>query len=448
MKIIKIKSNGLSHLSYLVIIDGEAAVIDPRRDCNTYLSKIFNNDATIKYIFETHRHEDFVSGSSELSRLTSTPVFHGSSLDFEFGISALEGDTFDLGQGYFKVLNTPGHTSESISFALYPSRDSRDAVAVFTGDTLFVDDVGRTDLTGDSYGAASILYDSIHNKILPLGEQVVLYPAHGAGSVCGGKISDREVSTLGYEKSNNPMLNLNEDEFIERKINELHQKPPYFKKMEEVNLIGNAIPLKEYPLPEVYTPSDFIQFLKDGQIIDTRSAESYMGCHIPGSLAIPKELISAYAGYFLDYERNIYLIGDDNQSIKDIHTDLQRLGYDNVKGFLKSGISSWTVSGRKLESIPMIEALDIDELKKSPEITFLDVRKPSEWKEGIIEQARTIFLGDLPQQVDELERGKKIIVYCGSGKRAVIGASILLRHDFKNIHVFMGSMKALNALKK
>ncbi len=445
MEIIKIKSESLAQLSYLIIDGDKAAVIDPRRDAEIYFNKAQAKGAVIKYIFETHRNEDFVTGSRELKRYCEAEIYHGEGLPFEFGKFVKDGDEFELADAHLKVLKTPGHTPESISIVLYPSCDAEKALAVFTGDALFVSDVGRTDFFPDQLNEfAAMLYESIHDKILPLGDQVVLYPAHGAGSVCGGGIADRELSTLGFERRHNPMLQLSKDEFIKKKANETHQMPPYFRQMEEVNLKGSDTELKNYSQLDSISVAELKDNFKDYQVIDIRSAEAFLGCHVPNSLSIPADMLSSYGGYFLNYQDPIVLIGEGLNEIKSAQSDLLNLGYDNVRAMLKGGIIAWEVSGEVLSNGDMVDAHRV--LNKKSKMTLLDVRKPSEWEEGLISNARTIFLGDLLGSIGEFKADESIVTYCGSGKRATIAASILQANGFSKVSVFMGSMKSYNAI--
>ena len=446
MEIIKIKTDSLAQLSYIIVDDDKAVVIDPRRQAEEYYNIAQKKGATIKHIFETHRNEDFITGSRELKRHCGADIYHGKGLDFKFGNFTEEGDTFPLNNVCLKVLDTPGHTPESISLALYSDKDCKKALAVFTGDALFVEDVGRTDFfPNEMEKYAGMLYDSIHEKILPLGDHVALYPAHGAGSVCGGGIADRELSTLGHEKINNPMLQLSREEFIKKKVNEKHQMPPYFKKMEEINLEGNDSKLKDYHHLDQMTPKQLKENFSNYQVIDVRSAEAHLGCHIPGSLSIPKKMLAAYGGYFLDYDKPIILISNSVDEVLDAKKELLNLGYDKVTGFLNGGVAKWETSGQSLENIDMVDVNDVK--NKDPNELLLDVRKPSEWEDGIIKDARTIFLGDIPKNFDELNKDQTIVTYCGSGKRATIAASLLKKNGFNNLKVFMGSMKAYKAKK-
>ncbi len=237
MLFLRIKSEGLSHISYFIGSGSEAAVIDPRRDIDVYLNIAHEHCLHIKYIFETHRNEDLVSGSASLSSMTGAVVYHGGALDFKYGNKTTEGDRFELGEIRLAVLETPGHTPESLSYVLYEKTNEMPQMA-FTGDTIFPGSTGRTDLGGDRAKAAGILYDSIKQKVLKLGDSIILCPAHGAGSVCGTGIEDREATTVGYERLTNPDIRLERDSFIARKMSESLLKPPYFLRMEKMNLEG------------------------------------------------------------------------------------------------------------------------------------------------------------------------------------------------------------------
>ena len=449
MKLHTIKTDSLAHLSYLLIDGEDAAVIDPRRDSEEYVQRAYESGARIRYIFETHRNEDLVTGSRELARYTDAPIYHGKGLEFKFGEYVKDNDSFKLGSSTLKILETPGHTPESISIAIFPEKDCDKAVGVFTGDALFVSDVGRTDFFKDRLEEfAGMLFDSIHQKLLPLGDQTVIYPAHGAGSVCGGGISDREVSTLGFERMHNPRLQLSREAFIKAKVAEKHEIPPYFKQMEAVNLNGDDKPLQNYHMISPLDLEEFKSLLKSDQVIDVRNPEAYLGCHVPGSLSLPESLIAAYGGYFLNYNDSIGLICEDFEQAERVSTELLRLGFDNPKVFLKGGVSAWETAGEKLTRIKEVDVHEIKSQTESRSTCLLDVRKPSEWDNGIIKGARTLFLGDLNDNLKELDRDQETIVYCGSGKRATIGASLLSNHGFDKVSVFMGSMKAYQAREK
>jgi hydroxyacylglutathione hydrolase len=374
-----VRSPGLSHLSYIIGHQGRAAVIDPRRDCDIYVDMANRRGARIDYIFETHRNEDYVIGSKDLARMTGADIYHGSRMDFEYGHSVSDGDTFDLGDLRLKILETPGHTFESISIAVIDAGFGEDAVGVFTGDALFVGDVGRTDFFPDqAEEVAGLLYDSIFKKILPLGDQVILYPSHGAGSVCGEGMAEREFSTLGMEKRYNPALQKkNREDFIRFKLNEQHDMPPYFRRMEEFNQEGSAPSIGHLSIPKPLTASWFNDLVDSGAVIlDVRSPEAIGGALIPGSLGIPLAMVTAFAGWFLPYDRDLLLVVDAYDEVETAFRHLTRIGYDRVAGFLDDGLHAWEVSGRDYQSIPTVHTRElVRRINRKEEFTLLDVRK-------------------------------------------------------------------------
>ncbi|MGW8194331.1 MAG: rhodanese-like domain-containing protein, partial [Desulforhopalus sp.] len=343
----------------------------------------------------------------------------------------------------------PGHTLESISIVVTDKNCGDDAVAVFTGDALFIGDVGRTDFYPDrAREVAGALYDSIFNKLLPLGVQTILYPGHGAGSVCGDNMASREFSTLGFERRNNPVLQkTGREDFIDFKVNEHHYQPPYFRKMEEYNQHGSP-PLDILISPSPMDSDEVEEAMHQGAVLlDLRSPEAYAGAFITGSLAIPLEMIPAYAGYLLDYESDLILVPETSEQIATALRHLRRIGYDRVLGYLKGGMHGWEVSGRPYDRIGAVhaEALD-DRLRKSEDFTLLDVRKISEYEQDSLAGATHIFLGELQDRIEELDPGKPVVTFCGSGKRAIIAASILKRHGFKEVEDSLGSMQACRSV--
>ncbi len=445
----KIKSEGLAHLSYILGDGKQAAVIDPRRDCEIYLEIAYREGARITHIFETHRNEDYVIGSCELAERTGAKIYHGAELPFEYGETAKEGDRFTFGNLTLKVLSTPGHTFESLSFVLSDEEFSEDPLGVFTGDALFIGDVGRTDFFPDqAEKVAGMLYDSLFDKLLPLGDDILLYPAHGAGSVCGSGMASREFSSLGYERKHNPSLQIaNRDEFIQMKVGEKHTLPPYFKKMEEFNLAGPGL-LGNLPRPEPYNADEFARAIENGMLaIDVRSPEAFAGAYIPGSLAIPLDMLPAYAGWFVPYDRDLGLIMPRGSDWEMAARHLVRLGYDRVIAMLDQGMHEWETSGRQYDRIPAVYAGELKRrLDEKEDFTLLDVRKPDELEEGILPGSTTIFLGDLPHKLDEVPRERPITTFCGSGRRAIIAASILKKNGFENVEDCLGSMIACRAV--
>jgi hydroxyacylglutathione hydrolase len=434
----------LAHLSYIIGHKGEAAVIDPRTDVDAYLEIARDNACAITHIFETHRNEDYVIGSRPLAQRTGAEIHHGANLDFGYGNGAKEGDAFDIGGMRLKILETPGHTFESISIALYDTASGEEAVGVFTGDALFIGDVGRTDFFPDrAEEVAGLLYESIHDKLLPLGDQCLLWPAHGAGSVCGSAMAPREFSSLGYERKNNPRLQLGHDEFINFKVNEHHYQPPYFRKMEEYNQSGEGPVLRESARPQPVSAERFENAMSDGlQVLDTRSPEAFAGAFIPGSLSIPMTMIPSFAGWYLDYERPIGLVVEDAEQTEQAVRHLTRLGYHRIPYFLE-GMTSWETTGRDYDRIPAVHADElVERIQGAEPFTLLDVRAKDEFESGRLPNAQHIYVGELSARVDEVPRDKPVTTFCGSGKRAIIAASILKRNGFEHVEDSLGSMAA------
>lgn len=448
MFIEKIKTEGLAHLSYVVGSDGDAAVIDPRRDFTTYIDIAVRNGCRISRIFETHRNEDLLSGASELARLTQATVCHGPNAagNVEYADTVKDGDEFAIGSITLKVIETPGHTDDSLSFALYDKEFGEGAFAVFTGDTLFVGDVGRTDFYPDrAREVAGLLFDSLR-KLESLGEQAVIYPAHGAGSVCGSGMASREVSTIGHEMANNPKLRIaDRDKFIEEKLAEDHEQPPYFEYMEKGNLEGAAaLPASLQPPP---LTTDMVEDVAaDAVLVDVRSPASFLGAHLPGSLSLPEELISAFAGWFLEPDQPVVLIADDEEQAARSCRHLVRIGFDRVLGFLAPNLATWAASGGDFGTVPVVDARLVHKRSKNPpdDWTLLDVRRSDETHEGKIAGALNVYLGELRRPGEKLDPSRSYTVMCASGARATIAASLLQKSGFKNVDVFFGSLGAWN----
>jgi hydroxyacylglutathione hydrolase len=445
----KIRSEGLAQLSYIIGDGGKAAVIDPRRDCGIYRDIADREGMRITHIFETHRNEDFVIGSCELADLTGAVIFHGEELPFEYGRTAREDDVFEFGNIVLRVVKTPGHTDESISLVLIDRQFSDQPLAVFTGDALFIGDVGRTDFFPDRPAeVAGFMFDSIFEKLLPLGDHVLLYPAHGAGSVCGSGMASREFSSIGYERQFNPALQVKDrSDFIQKKTSEKHYYPPYFKQMEKYNLAGPPR-MGALPRPVPSAAGEFASEMGRGLLaLDTRSPEAYSGAFIPGSLAIPLDMIPAYAGWFIPYDRDIGLIIHEFTDVEPAVRYLTRLGYENIISYLDEGLHGWEVSGRHYDRIPAIYAGDLKSLMEGDrEFILLDVRKEEEVSAGRLPGSTHMYLGEVPERLDEIPRDKPIITFCGSGRRAIIAASILKQNGYEDVQNCLGSMAACQAV--
>ena len=446
----KIKTPGLSHLSYLIGSGGKAAVIDPRRDCECYLEMARAEGLEITHIFETHRNEDLVSGAPILKALTGARVLHGPNPGGEVGYAdtAREGDAFEIGQLRLDVLETPGHTDDHLAFVLYDAAYPKGAVGVFTGDALFVGDVGRTDFYPDrKREVAGLLYDSLQ-KILALGDQVIIYPAHGAGSVCGSGMAEREFSTLGHERANNPRLQINSREaFIDLKIEENHYQPPYFRLMERLNLEGGS------PAPRVMRPRSLslreIQALKVDHVIDVREPLAYAAGHLPGAMNLPVGMISAFAGWFIREGEEVALVASGEGELEAAMTHLVRISLDNIAGGYV-GVVPAAAQGQAMKTIPMIGTRDVENrLDTRPDgWVLLDVRDADERSEDAIDGSQHIYVGELNERYRDLDPAKHYTLMCASGMRATVAAGWLATRGFEKLDVYLGSMGAWKAVHR
>ena len=445
----RIKSEGIAHNSYLLGSQSEAAVIDPRRDCHVYIDLAQRYGLRIKYIFETHRNEDYAIGSVELGHLTGAEVYHGPGLDWRYGSLLKDGQELRIGDLRLTALHTPGHTDEGMTYAVADMNSGNATVLAFTGDALFVDDVGRTDLYGPEEGPrlAAALYDSIHNRILPLGDGVILCAAHGAGSVCGASIGERDESTLGIERVQNPMLQFKDrDGFVEFKVHQKLERPPYFRVMEKYNLEGPPL-LSCLPLPAPLTPFEFREEMMRGAVVvDTSWPAAFGGAHIKGSLSIWLEGLPAFAGWVLPYDKPILLMLQDQLHLDTAVRYLVRLGYDNVLGYLKGGIEGWYNAGFRVEHLPLLSVHELKaRLDRGEALTVVDDRSEDEFKAGHIEGAQNIYVGHLRNRMVDIPRDKPAAIMCNVGHRAGLGASILLQEGCVEVYSVLGSMKAWTA---
>jgi len=442
----RVKSEGIAHISYFIGSNSEAVVIDPRRDCQVYIDLARREVMEIKYIFETHRNEDYAIGSLELAHFTEVKIYHGPGLDFKYGERLEDGQEFHFGTLKLTAIHTPGHTDESMSYALADLNLGEEPIMVFTGDTLFVGDVGRTDLYGpkEAPRLAGDLYDSIFNKLLPLGDKVILCPAHGAGSICGGAISEREQSTLGLERVQNPVLQkAKKEDFIQFKVSEHHERPPYFRKMEQYNLEGPPL-LGRFPNPSPLSPKEFQKQMRlDAVVVDTRMPPAFGGAHISGSYSIWLDGLPSFAGWMLPYDKPGLLVLEDGEHLERAVRYLIRLGYDRIAGYLLGGIEAWYNEALPIEHLGL---LTVQELKKrldrGADLVVLDVRRKDEWDNGHIKGALHIYVGHLEERLSEVPVDRPIAVICNVGHRAGLGASILRREGYRELYNVLGSMTA------
>lgn len=443
----KIKTPGLSHLSYLIGSGGKAAVVDPRRDCEIYLEKARAEGLEITHIFETHRNEDLITGSPILANMTGATVYHGPNAagDVTFAQTATEGSRFDIGHITIEVLETPGHTDDHLAFVIHDSAYSEGPVGVFTGDALFVGDVGRTDFYPDrKREVAGLLYDSLQ-KLMALGDQAIIYPAHGAGSVCGSGMAEREFSTIGHERRNNPRLQITDREvFIEEKVAENHYQPPYFRLMERLNLDGAEA------APRVMRPRRLdlseMQDTDADHVIDIRDPLAYASGHFPGSMCIPVGMISAFAGWFVSEGQSIKLVASDEDQLSKAMQHLIRIGLDDVvDGYV--GVVPAAASGIAMNVTLMINTDIVKSRleKNAPNWTLLDVRDADERAQAAIDGSQHIYVGQLNERWGELDKDRHYTLMCASGMRATVAAGWLASRGFKNLDIYLGSMGAWKA---
>jgi hydroxyacylglutathione hydrolase len=446
MKIKTIKSEGLAHNSYILFDQEEAVVIDPRRDCEIYTELAKEECVQIKYILETHRNEDYVTGSLELQNMTEAEIGHSNALPFKYGEHNLaEGDVLNIGNYEIKVLNTPGHTNESLCYVAYPSQ-SAEATLVFTGDTLFAGSVGRTDLYGKTSQPtqANKLFSSLNDKLLLFGDHVLVYPGHGAGSVCGHGISGIEPTTIGYEKKTNPYLQLGREEFVRKVSCETLVVPRYFKRMEEYNLNGPPL-LSELAYPKPLSLLEFEKEMAEQSMItiDSRLPYAFAGSHIPDSQSLWLGGTSVYPGWILDINQYIMFVLERPQDINTVAPRFRRLGFDNMCGFLCGGMNEWQEAGKPIRSFGTMSVMELRDRLGRREVLLLDVRDPPEWVEdGYIVGATRLFFADLPEKADLLPKDKPIAVTCSVGNRSSIASSILERKGYRNIINVLGGMTA------
>jgi hydroxyacylglutathione hydrolase len=449
----RFKTPGIAHVAYLFGDKGEAAVVDPRRDVDEYLKVAREKKLTIKFILETHRQEDFVIGSSELAKMSGGKIV---SLDHElFGHSDIRlKDGEELHFGPFKVvaLHTPGHTPESTSYAVYLDEVPGRAWAVFTGDTLFIGEAGRTDLTDPKKTRvnAGILFDSIQSKLLPLGDQTLLCPAHGAGSVCGGNIADRDQSSLGLERTSNPAFTKSREQFMDAKLHERIPRPPYFSLMEKVNLKGGLPLAKQAKEIPVLQPKEFASEIKQGIVFDGRDPEAWASGHIPGSLNIWLDGMAVFGGWVANQTTRVYLVLKGPKDLETAVLSLGRLGVDGIDGVLAGDFDAWRDAGQPIERAATISPRELSAARK--EHVVLDVRDDAEFEdEGHIPEALHLYVGYLDEHLHRIKKDLKaraaMALVCSVGHRAGLAASILRRHGYDTVTNLLGGMTAWKQLE-
>ncbi len=454
MKIEQIYTGCLAQGAYYIESDGEAAIVDPLRESHPYIERAEKVGSKIKYIFETHFHADFVSGHVDLASKTGATIVYGPGAKTEYDIhEAKDGEVFELGKIKVKVLHTPGHTLESTTFLVI----DEDGVehAIFSGDTLFIGDVGRPDLaqkgTLTQDDLAGYLYDSLREKIMTLPDEVIVYPAHGAGSACGKNMSKETTDLLGNQKKTNYALraDMTREEFIKEVTDGLLPPPQYFAQNVAMNKSG-ATGLEEV-LEKGNVALDVEMFEgmanhEGALVLDTRSPQEFAKAHIPNSIFIGIDgSFAPWVGALIpDLEQPIVFISEEGRE-GEVVTRLSRVGYDNTLGYLKGGIAAWEDAGKATDSVISIDATEFEEAYKKGTVDVLDVRKPSEFEAEHVKDAVNFPLDFISENMHEVSEGTTYHVHCAGGYRSIIAASILKSRGYHNLVDIAGGFKAIEA---
>ena len=441
----------LAQASYVIGCqkEGVAIVVDPKRDVDTYLKIAEDNNLKITHVAETHIHADFLSGSRELQALTGAELYlsdeGGEGWEYEFPhVGLKDGSVFYVGNLKFEVLHTPGHTPESISFLLTDVPASEDPVMVFTGDFVFVGDVGRPDLLEEAAGivgtkeaGAKEMYRSI-DRFRDLPDYIQVWPGHGAGSACGKALGAVPSTTVGYEKIRNWDLQYEEDQqgVIDFLLADQPEPPKYFAMMKKLNKVARPL-LTEVPKPKRLSREEFQAAMVKGiKVIDTRKKLDFAAGYIPGTLNIQhNNAFPTWMGWFVSYDEPFILIAEEKQHDELVRM-LMRIGLDNLYGYVP-GVEVWKELGHELATEPIIDLKELKELLRDGNPQIVDLRGAAEFKEGHLEGADHIFVGTLEKNLDRVSRDREVVVHCKTGDRAAIGYSILAKHGFRNVKNYL-----------
>jgi glyoxylase-like metal-dependent hydrolase (beta-lactamase superfamily II)/rhodanese-related sulfurtransferase len=433
----------LAHASYLIGSEGEAAVVDPQRDVDEYLTEANAQGLKIKYVIETHLHADFVSGHQEIAKRTGAEIVFGEKANATFPHRAVrDGEEIALGKVVLQFLETPGHTPEGICMLVTDIEVSDQPQKILTGDTLFIGDVGRPDLAGGKgytpQTMAEMMYDSLHGKILKLPDEVEVYPAHGAGSMCGRNMSKETWSTIGEQRKFNYALKpMTKEQFVSMMTADLAEAPAYFPRDAEINRSG-ARGLSELSPPAALSPRQVSELREQGHVLlDVRSAADFGAGHVPGSLNIGLGgQFAMWAGSLIPLNSSIILIADTAVQIDESVVRLARVGIENVKGYLEGGVENWRGAGFPVDSIPQVSVNELKEkLASTGDLQVVDVRRPAEYGNGHVPSALNAPLAHLDQVVAQLpfEKDKPTAVICAGGYRSSAAASMLEKFGFTNL---------------
>ena len=433
----------LAHASYLIGDGGEAVVIDPSRDIEMYLAEAKTHGLRITWVLETHLHADFVSGHRDLAAATGATIGIGARAEAAYSHRAMhDGDEIRIGSLRLRALETPGHTPEHLSFLIFDQPGDTQPWGVLTGDTLFVGDVGRVDILSSRLPVADLaglMYDSLHQKLLTLPDETRVYPAHGAGSLCGRSISKDSWSTIGRERAMNAALRpMSRAEFIAEITRDVPETPVYFLHSRDLNTAGPRLRTGE--MPPLLAPREFDAAAYGGALVlDTREADAWSAAHVPGSLHVGLDgQYASWVGTLAKPDQTLVLIADEGREEEAVMR-LERVGYENVAGILAGGMATWRAAGLPTAACvrePAERALGSGR-------RVLDVRRPGEWNAGHVEGATHISLSQLPERAAELDRAAEWAIVCASGYRSSIAASVLERAGFTRIVDAAGGMGAL-----
>jgi glyoxylase-like metal-dependent hydrolase (beta-lactamase superfamily II)/rhodanese-related sulfurtransferase len=442
----------LAHASYMLASEGEAVVVDPQRDVDLYLKAAADHGLTINHVFETHLHADFVSGHKELAARTGAKIYMGAQAGAAFShVPVSDGFELRFGKASILVLETPGHTPESICLVVTDHEKSESPWAVLTGDTLFIGDVGRPDLSPRHTPAqlAGLLYDSLHQKLLALPDDALVYPAHGAGSLCGKNMRAERSSTIGTERLTNYALQINSrEEFIEQLTSHLPARPEYFAKDAEINRTGAAA-LSELPPLRAITPLELEKMLKEGEIaLDVRPADEFAAEHVPGSVNVALSgQFASWAGTVLGLSSHPVLIAATDAQIEEARTRLARVGIEILDGYLAGGLAAWKQAGLPLATVAQITVDELERRLRSGKLQVLDVRREPEWDAAHIEDAAWWPLDNFKVSPPEIDHEIPLAVHCKSGYRSMIASSLLQRAGFKRVINVVGGFDAWQQAK-
>ena len=440
----------LSHASYMIGSGGEAAVVDPQRDVDIYLKAAEEQNLKIRHIFETHLHADFVSGHKELATRTGAKIYIGSRANAKFPHVPLN-DGFEVKMGTVRIraIETPGHTPEGMCFVVIDGEKSAEPWAVLTGDTLFIGDVGRPDLSPSHtpQELAGLLYDSLHGKLLTLADSVLVYPAHGAGSLCGRNMRAEKSSTIGTERLTNYALQIkSREEFVRQLTTNLPARPEYFLQDAEINRSGAAT-LTDLPPLGALSPREVQEILQHGgPVLDVRPTDEFAAGHVPGSINIALSgQFATWSGTILGIVSNPVLVADTEAQIEEARMRLARVGFENLRGYLANGVAGWKEAGLPVSRTQQMSIQELNDRIRAGKVHVLDVRREGEWQAGHITEADWYALDNFPRRVPELKNDRATAVHCKSGYRSMIACSLLERAGHDSVINVIGGFDAWHA---